>query len=63
MAAARVLAQTPKQRSEAARRAAVMRWADVRATVRAAALPAKQMTRPKREQRLRLDAKQNGAKP
>jgi hypothetical protein len=61
MAALRFLSQTPRQRSQAAARASRIRWikwVDVRATVRAAALPkAKPPTRRDREKRLRLDVR------
>ena len=61
MAARRVLSQSPRQRSQIARRAAVIRWKDVRETVRAAAKPKpKAMTRQAREARLALDRKPNG---
>jgi hypothetical protein len=59
MAARRVLTQTRKQRSQIAKRAAVIRWSVVKQVMRAAALPKRAMSKQAREARLRLD-KPNG---
>jgi hypothetical protein len=60
MAARRVLSQSPSARSQIAKRAAVIRWADVKAVARASAKqPKPKPTRREREDRLRL-VKPNG---
>src|SRR5262249_27476193 len=51
---ARARALTPQQRSKAARRAAVIRWRDIREIVRAAAKEPKPPPKREREARLKL---------
>jgi len=57
---ARAAALSPKQRSQQARKASVVRWSEIKSLVRAAAKPSPPPTKDDRAARLRLDAKPSG---